>query len=623
MIIFGTAGHIDHGKTSLIYALTNINADRLPEEKSRGMTIDLGFAWMETLQREKIGIIDVPGHENFIRNMIIGITSADAFILVVDAKEGWKPQTEEHFQIINLLEIKYGLIALTKTDLVSEQRLKIVKQEIEEIISSLNKPDIPILYFSNKDTDSISQLRIEMEKISNSIPPKADIDKPRMFIDRIFEIKGSGTVVTGSLLNGNLFQNQFVYHFPSLKKLRLRQIQSYNDTVNEAIIGSRVALNLTGLKKDDIKRGDLIFTNPELPFGNMLDLSVVLIPQKKNFQLKNGTELEFISHTKILRGTIFFKQKEIGAGERFFAQIRFAEPISLMVGDYFIIRLPGINETIGGGRILDTHSSRYKFYNSTWKERLIKIAEFDINQMIIGELIQYKAIKKESLLPELPYSRKEIELKLQELSQQGLIILKEDWIINIDFWNDTGNQVISMLEQKHKDDPLKEGFPIIYFKNKLSAVSEDLFLYLLNDLSKVGKIVVKKGIISSANHAILLSDQQNRLIEKMIDFIEKDSSNLPTEEELKTRFPNDRELIRYLVEQKRIIKLDEQILITPAIYKNMKEAVIDYLRENNTITIGEVRDLLHISRKYIIPLLTRMDEEGITIRKGNERVLRR
>lgn len=413
MVIFGTAGHIDHGKTSLIYALTSMDADRLPEEKLRGMTIDLGFAWMETSHGEKIGIIDVPGHEHFIRNMITGITSVDAFILVVDAKEGWKPQTEEHFQIIRLLEISYGLIIITKTDLVLADRLREVEQEIAERINTPNKQDIPILYFSSKDRDSIFQIKNEVEKLSKTIPRKKDIDKPRLFIDRVFEIKGSGTVITGTLLNGNLYKNQSVFHFPSRKKIRLRQIESYNATVEKAVLGSRVALNLAGLKKEDIERGDLIHTNQKMPSGYVFDVNIKLIPQKNPFRLKNGSEIEFISHTKILRGTIIFEQNEAKPEDEFYAQIRFREPLCLMLGDYFVVRLPGLNETIGGGRILDTQSGRHSFRNPRWGKWLVKRDKLEINQLIISELERHHKIKRGELLIDSPYAEQEINKHLE------------------------------------------------------------------------------------------------------------------------------------------------------------------------------------------------------------------
>ena len=622
MVIFGTAGHIDHGKTSLILALTSMDADRLPEEKLRGMTIDLGFAWIDSSQGEKIGIIDVPGHEHFIRNMITGITSVDAFILVVDAKEGWKPQTEEHFQIIRLLEINYGLIVITKTDLVLPERLREVEQEIAERINSLKKQDIPILYFSSKDNDSILQIKNEAEKLSRIIPLKKDIGKPRLFIDRVFEIKGSGTVITGTLLNGNLYQNQSVVHFPSGKRIRLRQIESYNATVEKAILGSRVALNLAGLKREDISRGDLIHTNQKMPSGYVFDVKAKFILQKNAFRLKNGSEIEFISHTKILRGIIIFEKNEVKLEDEFYAQIRFREPLSLMLGDYFVLRLPGLNETIGGGRILDTQPIRHSFRNPRWEKWLAKRDKLEIKPLIVSELERHHTIKRKELLIGSPYAEQEINKHLEELHQSNYLFLRGDWVIDYNYWNKMSEQLVAYLEQKHEAEPLKEGFSIIHFRNRISDIPEDLFLSLINFLSENKRIKIKKGTISSAGHTVSLSVQQKRLLEEILKYIEKDSTNLPTEKELKNRFPGDYALIEFLIEQGEIIILEDQVIITPSIYREMRDKIIAFLRKKESITIGQVRDLLHISRKYIVPLLTRMDEEGITVRKGNERFLR-
>lgn len=622
MVIFGTAGHIDHGKTSLIYSLTSIDADRLPEEKSRGMTIDLGFAWMETSKGEKIGIIDVPGHEHFIRNMITGITSVDAFILVVDAKEGWKLQTEEHFQIIRLLEIEYGLIAITKADLVSSDRLENTKKEIQERINYPNKPNIPIIYFSSKDERSISQLKSEIEKISKNIPQKKDISKPRLFIDRVFEVKGSGTVVTGTMLNGNLSMNQTVYHFPSKEKSRLRQIQSYNISVDRVIMGNRVALNLTGLKKEDVKRGDLIYHNLKMTSGKIFDVLLNILPQKSSLNFKNGSEIEFISHTKILRGTIFFKNKEVKPEEKFYAQIRFKESLLLMVGDYFIIRMPGINETIGGGRILNTQTSRYNFHNLDWEKWLSKRVNLDLRQLIVSELEKYQKIKKEELLLDSPYAKEEIYNCLEELHKKNILFLRGDWVVDIKFWNNVDRQLIYSLERKHEKEPLKEGFPIIHLRNEFPKMPEDLFLGLLDYLSENNRVKVKKGVVSSAKHTINISTHQNKKIEEIVKYIEKNITNLPTEKELKNIFFKNTEIIEYLIKKGEILRLEEQILITPPIFQGMMDKVIDYLKKNNTINIAQARDLLNLSRKYLVPILTRMDEAGITVRRGNERILK-
>ena len=621
MVIFGTAGHIDHGKTSVIQGLTGIDADRLPEEKSRGLTIDLGFAWLETTRGEKIGIIDVPGHENYIRNMITGITTVDAFLLVVDGKEGWMPQTEEHFQIIRLLDINYGLVIITKTDLASPERIAETEQQIKDKITGINKFNIPILKFSINDKDSIDLLRHEVESVSSLIPLKKDLNKPRLFVDRVFEIKGSGTVVTGTLLDGNLYQNQSATLFPSKKTIRIRQIQSYNDSVEKAILSSRVALNLSGIKKEEVRRGDLISGLKALPSGNFLDVSFVLLPQESPSRLKNGTEVEFISHTKILRGTIIFSQKEMLSGEKSYVQLRFKEPLWIIIGDHFIIRLPGSNETIGGGRVLALQEDKHSFHNPYWEKWLESRSKLDINSLILSELEKYKTIKKGLLLLNSPFSQVEIYQHLDNLNENSSLFLIDDRVVNNQFWNELIIRVLANLKQKHSDYPLKKGFPSIQLKNELPGLSEELFDNLLKYLVEENSIAVKDGMVSLFEHTIELTESEEKVREEILQYLNENINSLPTEKELQNVFSKNIEMINYLKEMGEVIKLADDICLTPAIYENMKDEIVAFLKKNKSITIGQVRDLLHISRKYIVPLLTRMDEEGITKRIGNERTL--
>ncbi|MCK4241066.1 MAG: selenocysteine-specific translation elongation factor, partial [Candidatus Atribacteria bacterium] len=255
MFVFGTAGHIDHGKTALIYALTSIDTDRLPEEKERGMTIDLGFAWMKLPSGEKVGIVDVPGHENLIKNMIAGATGIDAVILVVDANEGWMPQTEEHLQIIDLLNIKYGIIAITKVDLVDQTRIKLVEKQIKERLKKSTFFNVPVIKVSTVKNIGIDQIKSAIQDLIPKMKAKRDIGKPRLSIDRAFNIKGSGTVVTGTLIGGTLYKGMEVTIFPSYKKTRLRNLQTYKEKTEKAFPGSRVALNLVGMEKNELHRG--------------------------------------------------------------------------------------------------------------------------------------------------------------------------------------------------------------------------------------------------------------------------------------------------------------------------------------------------------------------------------
>ena len=339
MFVLGTAGHIDHGKTALIYALTSIDTDRLPEEKERGMTIDLGFAWIKLPSGEKVGIVDVPGHENLVKNMIVGTTGIDAVILVIDAKEGWMPQTEEHFQIVELLNIKYGIIAITKIDLVDQNRLNLVEKQIKDRLKNTVLFNAPVLKVSTVNKTGIEQIKLAIQNLIPHMKLQRDIGKPRLYIDRVFNIKGSGTVVTGTLKGGALYKGMEATIFPSYKKTRLRSLQAYKEKVEKALPGSRVALNLAGIEKNEVHRGDIIFATKQIKASKYIDVQIKLLtqPQLNNYSLKNRSEVVFFTGTKETLAKIFLPEsKPLYSGKTGFAQLRFKEPLATYLGDRFI-----------------------------------------------------------------------------------------------------------------------------------------------------------------------------------------------------------------------------------------------------------------------------------------------
>jgi len=398
MFVFGTAGHIDHGKTALIYALTSIDTDRLPEEKERGMTIDLGFAWMKLPSGEKVGIVDVPGHENLIKNMIAGATGIDAVILVVDANEGWMPQTEEHFQIVDLLDIKYGIIAITKIDLVDQTRLNFVEKQIKERLKNTVLFNAPIVKVSTVKNIGIDRIKSAIQDLIPRMKPKRDIGKPRLFIDRVFNIKGSGTVVTGTLIGGIFRQGMEVTIFPSYKKTRLRSLQTYKEKVEKAFPGSRVALNLVGMEKNELHRGDIVFGTKQIKAGKNIDVRIQLLSKLKKYSLTNRSELFFFTGTKeILAKVILNQKKYFEPDEIGFAQLRFKEPLATYLGDRFILRIPSPPKTIGGGLIVDPLAHKHHFKDKDIINLLQKRAKLNLGKLILTELKKINFIKKDDL----------------------------------------------------------------------------------------------------------------------------------------------------------------------------------------------------------------------------------
>jgi len=623
MFVFGTAGHIDHGKTALIYALTSIDTDRLPEEKERGMTIDLGFAWIKLPSGEKVGIVDVPGHENLIKNMIAGATGIDAVILVVDANEGWMPQTEEHFQIVDLLDIKYGIIAITKIDLVDQTKLNIVEKQIKERLKNTILFNAPIVKVSTIKNIGIDQIKSAIQDLIPRMKPKRDIGKPRLSIDRVFNIKGSGTVVTGTLIGGTLHRGMAVTIFPSYKKTRIRSLQAYKEKVEKAFPGSRVALNLVGMEKNELHRGDIVFGTKQIKASKNIDVQIQLLPRLKKHSLTTGSELFFFTGTKeILAKVILNQKKYFKPGETRFAQLRFKEPLATYLGDRFILRIPSPPKTIGGGLIVDPLAHKHHFKDRDTLHFLQKRIKFDLRELILIELKKNIFIKKDNLLINSNYANLKIKEVVESLKKQGEIITTISWLIDKNYWQEQKIKFVNRLNQEYELYPLQTGFPSNKFQSYFYYLKPEIFNHLINSLINTDKIGLKKGRIFLLSRKPKISSHQKVLISKILKILKDNPTNPPNEKTLISQITGGKEIIDFLIQEGEIIKLSDGILLESKNYDIMKNKLLDFLKINASISIAQVRELLGISRKYIIPLLNKLDEEKITQRKENVRILK-
>lgn len=622
MLVIGTAGHIDHGKTALIYALTSIDTDRLPEEKERGMTIDLGFAWMKLPSGEKIGIVDVPGHENFIKNMIAGATGIDAVILVIDANEGWMPQTEEHFQIIDLLNIKYGIIALTKVDLVDQNRLKLVEKEIQERLKNTNFFNAPLIKVSAVKNIGIEQIKSAIQNLIAKIKPKRDIGKPRISIDRVFKVKGSGTVITGTLIGGTIHTGMEVTIFPSYRKTRIRNLQSYKEKVESAFPGSRVALNLVGIEKSELHRGDIVFGTKQIRASKNIDVQIRLLPQVKKYSLINRSEVFFFSGTKeILAKVILDEKKYLQDGETGFGQLRFKESIATYLGDRFILRIPSPSKTIGGGLIIDPLAPKHNLKDKDIINFLQTRIKLDLRELILTELNKIIFIEKDNLLANSNYADPEIREMVELLIKEGKIMATNSWLIEKNYWEEQIKIFMNQLNHEYELFPLQTGFPLNKFQSYFYYLKPEIFNHLIEVLTNTKNIGSEKGIIFLPSSKPKISPEQKILISKILKIIKDNPLNPPDEKKLNSQIAGSKEIIDFLIQEGEIIKLDEGILLENKNYDMMKNKLIDFLKINGSISISQVRTLLGISRKYIIPLLNKMDQEKITQRKENNRIL--
>jgi selenocysteine-specific elongation factor len=623
MFVFGTAGHIDHGKTALIYALTSIDTDRLPEEKERGMTIDLGFAWTKLPSGEKVGIIDVPGHENLIKNMIAGATGIDAVILVIDANEGWMPQTEEHLQIVELLNIKYGIIAITKIDLVDRARLNLVEKQIKERLKNTALFNAPIVKVNTVKNIGIDRIKSAIQDLVPRMKPKRDIGKPRLSIDRVFNIKGSGTVVTGTLIGGVFRQGMDATIFPSYKKTRIRSLQTYKEKVEKAFPGSRAALNLVGVEKNELHRGDIVFGIKQIKASKNIDVQIKLLPQLKKYSLTNRSEVVFFTGTKEILAKIFFPEtKPLMPGETGFAQLRFKEPLATYLGDRFILRIPSPPKTIGGGLIVDPLAHKHHFKDKDTVNLLQKRETLDLGELILTELKKINFIKKDDLLINSNYADSEIREIAELLEKEGKLIATNSWLIDKNYWQEQKTKFMNRLNREYELYPLQTGFPLNKFQSYFYYLKPEIVNYLVDSLINIDKIGLKKGILFLLSRKPEVSSQQQVLISKILKILKDNPTNPPNEKMLISQIAGSKEIIDFLIQEGEIVKLSEGILLESKNYDIMKNKLIDFLKINGSISIAQVRDLLGISRKYIIPLLNKMDEEKITQRRENVRILK-
>ena len=459
MITLGTAGHIDHGKSSVIKALTAIDPDRLPEEKARGMTIDLGFAWFALPNGEKVGLIDVPGHQHFVRNVIPGLTGIDGVMLIIAADDGWMPQTEEHLQIIDLLGISRGLVILNKIDMVDDEWRQLVTADISEHLAGSSLENAPIVAVSAKNRQGIDQLQSTIQKLATDIS-QTNTGKPRLPIDRVFTIKGAGTVVTGTLHHGELAVGDELSILPERLKAQVRGIESYKEHLGRVRPGSRVALNLSGVKKEDLERGDVIVRRgAETPLSRYLDAELKLLPGLKQ-PLKSGAELTlFFETAEIPARVIALSDRKISAAEGpALVQLRLRQESAAFIGERFIVRRSSPVETIGGGTILDPAAERYQLKTADVRiKRLQARTALTLEALALTELEKSAYLPRRGFLEASAYSTQQISAAIANLAEKGEVITCGDWLVNKAFWQSRRQTLLDRLAAEHKAQPLKKG----------------------------------------------------------------------------------------------------------------------------------------------------------------------
>jgi len=630
-IILGTAGHIDHGKTSLIKALTGIDTDRLKEEKQRGITIELGFAHLELPGGKLLGIVDVPGHEKFVKNMVAGATGIDIVALVIAADEGVMPQTREHLEICQLLDIHHGLVVLTKIDMVDEEWLELVKEDVQDYLSGTFLADAPIVEVSSATGEGIDKLISTLDVLAQGIPEKEVGHVFRLPIDRVFSMKGFGTVITGTTVSGRIKLGEDVTIYPQQISSRIRGIQVHNKGVEEVRAGLRTAVNLQGLEKAAIHRGNVLAAKDSMKPTFMVDVTLDLLPSAPR-KLKNRAKVRFHTGTsEIISTVVLLDRDELEPGQTCFAQIRLDEPTAVLRKDRYVLRSYSPVQTIGGGEILNALPRKKKRFSDISLTEMKALHEGDpasIVELFVGQS-RFMGMEQKALPFLANMSRKQLEGILQDLMAKNRVIRfdKENKVlIHADFLEKARKELLDTTAEYHRKFPLKVGLPKEELRSRTTGSrNPKLFNFLISQLTKEGRIVLEKDLVRLEDHRVTLAADQQEVRKEIEKIYIKSGLKPPYFKEIKDNFPGNTafEVLELMHKEGLLVKVKEDLYFHKQAIENLEKDLIGFLKEHKEITTPEFKDMTGASRKYTIPLIEYFDRAQVTVRVGDSRVLRR
>lgn len=629
-IILGTAGHIDHGKTSLVKALTGIDTDRLKEEKERGITIELGFAYLDLPNGQRLGIIDVPGHERFIKHMVAGASTIDLVALIIAADEGVMPQTREHLDICSLLGIKKGLVALTKIDMVEEDWLDLVQEDIKAFLTGTFLEGALILPVSSTTGQGIPELVSVLERLSTEVEERSSAGIFRLPVDRVFTMRGFGTVVTGTAISGSLSVGDQVTLYPQEIQAKVRGIQVHNQDTEQVRAGLRTAINLQGIEKATVNRGDVVASAMSLYSARLLDIQLRLLKSAQR-PLKHRSQIRFHGGTnEILGRVILLEGEEIKPGESQFCQLRLAEPVALLPGDLAVIRSYSPVQTIGGAEVLNVIPGKHKRFNPDVMEQLGILQSSSDSEKVALQVLLAGAMgmSRQNLGRVLALPPKKLDDLLKELLSHRVLIQwdKENKMMIHHLELSKLNQVIEQeLKGYHKTNPLKQGLPKEELKSRLPQIRETkLFNFLLNQLAEQKILVQEKELVRLIDHKVQLKEDQQVVRDALEKVYRQSGLQPPYFKELMEQFPKGqpRAVLELMVKEGKLVKVKEDLYFHKEAIEGLKKKMIQWLKEKGELTTPEFKDLTQTSRKYTIPLLEYFDALQVTLRVEDKRFLR-
>ena len=623
--IIATAGHVDHGKSALVKALTGTDPDRLPEEKRRQITIDLGFAKLNLTapSGDKIhaGIVDVPGHEDFVRNMIAGVGSIDLALLVIGADDGWMPQTEEHLQILTYLGVEQAVIALAKSDLgkiepITEQ----IRNRLRETVLAKSR----VIPTSVRTGEGIENLKKALVLELATMPTQRDFGKPRLFVDRAFTLRGVGTVVTGTLTGGRLHRGQSISVQPQNVRARIRSIQSHGVEIDCAQPGMRTALSLPDLPIDQVKRGDVITDSdlaPTLALIAQIEKSPRVIAKELAARpLKNGSSVHLHHGTSRVAARItLLEKKELEPGQKTIAHLKLASPIFAFVGDRFIIRDASEQHTIAGGGVLDPDVTGFRDARDLKLLSMRATASDDVDLCVRSEIARRGFVLRKMLLNKSHFSADEISEALMRLQRDNKIVLLEEIAADGELWQTLRNQAIALIDNAHKQNPERPGLDLNELRSVLRDQPANVFEALIAELC-ADNFARKGSAIAQIAHRPALPIELQPVERKICEALAKEPFDPPPRREIEADLHAQR-VLRFLIEAGEVSEVGSDVILLRENFERMKEAVVDIISLNGPATVSDLRQRLQSSRRIMVPLLERLDRDGVTRRVGDKRTL--
>lgn len=623
-IVIGTAGHIDHGKTTLIKALTGRDTDTLAEEKKRGISINLGFTYFDLPSKKRAGIVDVPGHEKFIKNMLAGASGLDMVLLVVAADEGVMPQTVEHLDILSFLDTQKGIIVLTKCDTVENEFIELVKEDISDKVKGTFLENAEIIEVDSVSKKGINELINKIDELSDEIDDNNENSPARLNIDRVFSVKGFGTVVTGTLIEGMINIDDELQIYPKQINTKIRSIQVHGESVDIAYAGQRTAINISNIKVEDIQRGDVLAAKNSLEEAMMIDVKISLVNHGGK-TLKHWDRLRLYHGTReILCRAVPLDKDIIDSGESGFVQLRLEESIVAKKGDKFVVRYYSPMETIGGGIIIDTAPKKHKRFDEKVIEAL-KIKEKGELEDILEEYLKRHLNNYPSKKDIMSYSgesEQNVNIALEKLINSNKIILINNMYMHNNQYENLKQESIKLLKQYHKKYRLRKGILKEEFRsrieNKFKTKEMDI---LINKLSNEKILKVNENLVSIYDFKVEFNNKQKEIKNNIKSILDKNGiETILTIDDICNKNIYYEEVLEAMIGLD-IEQLDEKYVISSNLYNKLKSEIIEYLKENTEITLGEYRDLLNSSRKNCMIILENFDRNKITKREDNKRIL--